>query len=143
MKLVKEHINEYNFQRGLDPKDAMGIGVRAQIVKWFDDLGISSGRYTINDKLNIKFSKDLYLNNTKITSLPDNLSVGGYLDLSNTKITSLPDNLSVGKYLDLNNTKITSLPDNLSVGGYLDLSNTKITNLPDNLSVGGDIYKDF
>jgi len=80
---------------------------------------------------------DLDLSDTPITSLPDNLKVGGYLDLSGTPITSLPDNLKVGGNLDLSGTKITSLPDNLEVGGYLDLSGTKITSLPDNLEVGG------
>ena len=64
----------------------------------------------------------------------------GYLDLRDTPITSLPDNLKVGGSLNLYNTKITSLPDNLKVGGYLDLSNTKITSLPDNLKVGGGLY---
>ena len=99
----------------------------------------------------------LYLENTQITSLPDNLTVGGYLNLENTQITSLPDNLTVGTSLylrgtqitslrdnltvgaslDLENTQITSLPDNLTVGGYLDLRGTQITSLPDNLTVGG------
>jgi hypothetical protein len=74
------------------------------------------------------------LQGTGITSLPDNLSVGGYLDLQDTGITSLPDNLSVGGYLDLQDTGITSLPDNLSVGGYLYLRGTGITSLPENLS---------
>jgi hypothetical protein len=86
----------------------------------------------------------LYKNNIiHIIDLPDNLSVGGYLDLRGTKITSLPDNLSVGGYLDLEGTKITSLPDNLNVGGSLYLGGTKITSLPDNLKVKGEIYKDF
>jgi hypothetical protein len=80
---------------------------------------------------------DLDLRNTPITSLPNNLSVGGGLYLYNTPITSLPDNLKVGGYLYLENTKITSLPDNLKVGGNLDLYNTPITSLPNNLSVGG------
>ena len=83
---------------------------------------------------------DLYLNDTPITSLPDNLKVGGTLYLSNTKITSLPDNLQVGGGLNLGNTKITSLPDNLQVRGWLYLRNTPITSLPDNLKVGGDLY---
>ena len=39
----------------------------------------------------------------------------------------IPDNLSVGGYLDLEGTAITSLPDNLSVGGYLYLQGTAIT----------------
>ena len=74
---------------------------------------------------------------TAITSLPDNLSVGGSLYLQGTAITSLPDNLSVGGYLYLQGTAITSLPDNLSVGDSLYLQGTAITSLPDNLSVGG------
>jgi len=84
-----------------------------------------------------KNNGNLILYGTKITSLPDNLTVGGSLNLRETKITSLPDNLTVGGWLDLYGTQITSLPDNLTVGGWLDLRETKITSLPDNLTVGG------
>ena len=56
----------------------------------------------------------------------EDLNVGGDLDLENTPITSLPDNLKVGGVLYLRNTPITSLPDNLKVGGYLYLSNTPL-----------------
>lgn len=52
----------------------------------------------------------------------------GNLDLSGTQITSLPDNLTVGGWLDLSGTQITALPDNLTVGGSLDLSGTQIRN---------------
>ena len=51
----------------------------------------------------------------------------GDLDLSNTQITSLPDNLEVGGRLNLHNTQITSLPDNLKVGGVIYLRNTPIS----------------
>jgi len=86
-----------------------------------------------NKKLVIQIRKEFDLNDdidlrgTKITSLPDNLSVVGYLDLRGTQITSLPDNISVGDSLDLRGTQITSLPDNLSVGDYLYLRGTQIT----------------
>ena len=43
---------------------------------------------------------------------------GGWLDLYGTRVTSLPDNLTVGGCLDLRSTQITSLPDNLTVGGW-------------------------
>ena len=53
---------------------------------------------------------------------------GGSLYLIGTVITSLPDNLTVGGSIDLEGcTGITSLPDNLTVGGYLDLRGTGIT----------------
>jgi len=85
---------------------------------------------------NLEVGGDLHLNDTKITKLPDNLEVGGDLHLNNTKITELPDNLEVGGDLHLNNTKITELPDNLKLWRSLNISNTKITKLPDNLEVG-------
>ena len=80
---------------------------------------------------------NLDLIGTKITALPDNLTVGGWLNLRGTKITALPDNLTVGGWLDLSGTKITALPDNLTVGDWLYLRGTGITALPDNLTVGG------
>ena len=70
---------------------------------------------------------DLDLYNIKITSLPNNLQVGGFLDLGITKITSLPDNLQVGEDLYLYGTQITSLPDNLKVGGHLNLRKTPLS----------------
>jgi hypothetical protein len=94
----------------------------------------------IQQYINGGSKKDLDLYNTPITSLPNNLKVGGNLDLYNTKITSLPNNLQVGRGLYLYNTPITSLPNNLKVGGNLDLNNTKITSLPNNLQVGGNLY---
>lgn len=85
----------------------------------------------------------LYLCNTDITSLPDNLVVRGDLNLNNTRITSLPDNLVVGGWLDLCDTKIKSLPNNLVVGDCLFLNGTAITSLPDNLIVGADFYLSY
>ena len=108
--------------------------MRQEIEKFRKETGVN---------LIIKDGKPFYggyldLRGTGITALPDNLTVGGYLDLENcTGITALPDNLTVGGYLDLRGTGITALPDNLTVGGYLDLSGTGITALPDNLTVGG------
>jgi len=90
---------------------------------------------TLPDNLSVGGS--LYLSDTQIKALPDNLSVGGSLDLRGTQIKALPDNLSVGGSLYLRDTQIKALPDNLSVGGSLDLSDTQIKALPDNLSVGG------
>ena len=71
---------------------------------------------------------NLDLSYTDIQTLPDNLTVGGWLYLSGTQIQTLPDNLTVGGGLDLRNTKIQTLPDNLTVGGGLYLSGTQIKN---------------
>ena len=83
------------------------------------------------------YSHSIDLGYTEITSLPEGLTVGGYLDLRGTEITRLPEGLIVGGSLDLRGTKITSLPEGLTVGGYLDLRGTEITRLPEELIVGG------
>ena len=141
MKLVREHINEISL--GGSHLKRMGTGWQAIIKKWFDVAGISSKKYTINDDLTIDVIGHLDLSGTPITSLPDNLSVGGSLYLRDTPITSLPDNLSVRGSLYLRGTPITSLPDNLSVGGSLWLEGTPLTSLPKDLKVKGNIIKDF
>jgi len=69
----------------------------------------------------------LNLTNTPITSLPQNLTVGGSLYLSNTPITTLPQGLTVRGYLYLYGTKITSLPQDLIVRRYVDLRNTPLS----------------
>ena len=139
MKLVRESIS---FKRNLDPKEALGIGLKPRIKQWFDEWA-SNAIYTINDDLSIIVEGDLDLRNTQITYLPDNLTIEGSLDLQNTQITKLPDNLTVEGNLYLKNTPITKLPDNLTVKGNLWIKNTKIKSLPDTLKVEGDIYKDF
>ena len=111
-----------------------------------DDLISTDDLYLNNTPIqslpdNLKVYGDLYLNNTPIKSLPDNLKVGGSLFLNDTLgIKSLPDNLKVGRGLYLHNSDIQSLPDNLEVVKSLNLSYTPIQSLPDNLKVGGNLY---
>jgi len=57
--------------------------------------------------------------------------VGGNLWLANTKITSLPEGLTVGGNLYLADTPITSLPKGLTVGGDLYLTNTPLAKQTD------------
>ena len=95
------------------------------------------------DNLTVGVKGSLYLHGcTSLTRLPDNLTVGGYLNLYGcTSLVKLPDNLTVGGNLILYGcTSLTKLPDNLIVKGGLDLSGcTSLTKLPDNLTVNGSI----
>lgn len=52
MKLVKENIN---FERGLDPKEALGIGSKKAIIDWLNSFPyfVSRHNYTINNDLSI------------------------------------------------------------------------------------------
>jgi DNA-binding transcriptional regulator YhcF (GntR family) len=145
-EVVERVVNE--IKKGEMPSDAIFNMINA-IQEKLKKLGINKdiSRRLLNPEYieyfkyldGLKVDDDLYLRNTKITSLPDNLEVGGSLNLEGTPITSLPDNLKVGGDLILEYTLITSLPDNLEVGGSLYLYNTKITSLPDNLKVGGSL----
>ena len=82
-----------------------------------------------NKDLNVK--GDLFLRNSKITSLPEGLKVGGDLDLGWTIITSLPKGLEVGGILDLYWTNITSLPKGLKVDDYLNIRETTLLEYTD------------
>ncbi|EPA1082888.1 hypothetical protein ACQZ6X_003390 [Escherichia coli] len=87
-------------------------------------------QHTVSDNGNITVTHNLDLEDVSgVDALPDNLTVGGWLDLEGTSITALPDNLTVGGRLDLEGTSITALPDNLTVGGSLYLRPEKITNV--------------
>ena len=70
--------------------------------------------------------RDLWLDDTPIQSLPNDLKVKGTLSLPYTPIKDLPNNLTV-KNLILHDIPIKSLPDNLTVKGDLDLSNTPLS----------------
>ena len=108
-----------NFERGQDPRHTLKIGQRALIDEWFERWATMS-KYTVNENLNIKVFDNLYFISYKVTFLPNNLSVEGNLNLcNNTQLTSLPDNLTVRGWLDINGTSISSLPDSLKVGGKI------------------------
>ena len=69
----------------------------------------------------------LYLNNTAIAELPEELKeVYGNFDISNTQISKLNDNLVVYNSIFLCNTSIEELPEGLIVGSWLNLSNTNL-----------------
>ena len=113
-------------------------------LRYFGDISTPQDRFVTWNIL-LKFTNgrkfiildDLDLRRTRITSLGNLQSVGGYLDLYNTLIKSLGNLQSVGGYLDLNRTPITSLGNLQSVGGHLYLSETPIKSLGNFQSVGG------
>ena len=108
----------FEFTRGGDPLDTLGIGYKGKIHKFFDDLGVDRDDYNIKDK-QIKFTSILNLENkTNLIELPDNLIVISSLNLKNCiKLIKLPNNLFILNYLSIQYcTKIVELPDDLDVG---------------------------
>jgi len=141
MKLVKDNL--FEFTRGNDPLNTLGIGYKAKIQKFFDDLGVNRDDYNIEDKQIIfKNTLDL-IDCTSLVELPDNLFIIGDLDLIDCiNLVKLPDNLTVGSCLNLDGCiSLKEIPDNLDVAGYLSIEGCyKILKLPDNLQVISHIY---
>ena len=98
---------------------------------------------TYPDGTQYRHKYDLYLIDSSITKLPNDLYVEYSLNLRDSKqLTKLPDKLHVEGNLILENCKqLTKLPDNLHVEGSLILDRCKqITELPNKLFVGGDLF---
>jgi hypothetical protein len=140
---LKESIE---FERGIEPKDAMKIGKKAQIEKWFNDRGISPNDYEILDDLSVIIDRDLDLYHRKnVTYFPtNNMTIKGCLDLDGTDVSELPDILIVRDWMDIRHTSIKTLPKGLSVGDDLVIRGTLITSISDKTHVGKSIfaYKD-
>ena len=88
---------------------------------------------------NLEFSE------SPITSLPDNLKVGGDLSLVECpNIINLPQNLTVGGLLDLTGSvKVNALPKGLSVGKNVFASSTSIDSISPDIQVKGSLYVDY
>ena len=83
---------------------------------------------------------DVHLALKKLRRMPPNMRIhDGDLLLSGEGITSLPDNLTVNGYLYLDNNPITQLPENLTVNGNLYLQHNAITKIPASLVVNGTL----
>ena len=129
MRLVKESLNE--FGKGNNPMTTLGLGYKASIIKFFENLGYITNKdkygnkfYTIEDDNTIIVNGDLniymglMLFKIKLLidtmfELPDNLIIKGDLVLTTVPIKKLPNNLTVEGILYLNYTNITELPNDL------------------------------
>ena len=110
-------INE--FVRGGDPLETLGIGYKAKIHKFFDDIGVDRRDYIL-DNNNIYYARNLNLTNCNITELPENLTIRGNLNLNhNENFKNLPNNLHIKGDLDIRYTKITKFPEIISVASYI------------------------
>jgi len=111
---------------------------------WFkslEKLKLIEELETLPDGVQYKYEDNLYLNNSNIKKLPNDLHVDGSLYLKDTNITELPNKLYVNGYFYIRETSIEELPNDLHVVGSLDLDDCKkLTKLPDYLYVGLNLY---
>ena len=103
MKLVRENLN---FERTDNPFRNLGIGRRAQIEKWLEEMGVEN--YTINDDLTIDVNGNVNLNYKNLNSFPSFIKFGKierYFDCGYNYLTSLkgcPQKVNLGFYCNHN-----------------------------------------
>ena len=89
---------------------------------------------------NLTLYGDLFVNDSKIESLPENLSVYN-LQISSTNISEIPESIKVNGFLYANYTKIRKIPASISsLEGTLSLVGSDIEYLPENISITGDLF---
>jgi hypothetical protein len=92
MRLVRESLNEMNFQKKRDPFSALGIG-KIQVIKdWLNEMGVED--YTINDNLTIDVKDNTGLSFFKkgLTKFPDFIQfneISGSFICKKNNLTSL------------------------------------------------------
>ena len=136
-KEVNSIIDYYNDDQDKDSLDLSGSDPDDDDEDEFSTSKLSlSGDFKIPDTLK-KVKGGLYLSNTGVTKLPDNLTIGEYInDYSNSKLDisyckrlkALPKGLKVARIYAYNNGLI-EIPDDVQCI-YLDLQYTRVKQLP-------------
>ena len=74
----------------------------------------------LNNYIQNNCKGDLYLANTPIKKLPENIKIiNGDLDIRHTNISQLPNNLIICDTLNISYTNISVLPDDIIIYGDL------------------------
>ena len=136
-KEVNSIIDYYNDDQDKDSLDLSGSDPDDDDEDEFSTSKLSlSGDFILPDTLK-KVKGGLYLSNTGVTKLPDNLTIGEYInDYSNSKLDisyckrlkALPKGLKVARIYAYNNGLI-EIPDDVQCI-YLDLQYTRVKQLP-------------
>jgi hypothetical protein len=134
---MKYIINEHQYNLLLEQEEQI---LRVPFVAFGNDWDVlqrflerrGNPPYEIMDDLNLSYSK--------IESLGNLTSVGGYLIIGLGNIESLGNLTSVGGHVMFLNTNITSLGNLTSVGGDINVGgNKKLKSLGNLTSVGGNL----
>jgi hypothetical protein len=138
-KAVNKIIDDYNANKNKDDLDISGPSIDDDYDPDYDyntsDLNLS-GEFIIPDTLK-KVEGGLDLENSNVTKLPDNLTIGDYindysysrLDISYCKrLKALPKGLKVAR-IDAYNNGLIEIPDDIQCI-YLNLQYTRIKQLP-------------
>jgi len=113
IKLVYESLNElYKFEKKSDPLSSLGVGKKALIEKWLDEMKLSNSSH-INDDYTINYAGSVDLWNKKLDKLPDYIQfnkVYGKFNIGKNNLTSLKGcPLFVAGFFACNNNQLKNL----------------------------------
>ena len=126
MKLVKESIS---FQRGIDPKETLGIGQKYLIEKWLEEMKIKD--YIIRDDMTIDVGA-VELRDKGIVMLPEYIKFNrvGEFQIRRNKLISLRGSPEyVETFFVCDNNQLTSLKYSPKECGYFSCTGNLLTSL--------------
>jgi len=107
--IVRESIS---FQRGVDPKDALGIGKRYLIEQWLDKMGILN-KCIINADLTINSNSNIKISHKDLVKFPEYIQfnkANAFFSVQNNNLISLRGcPIYVKMMFSCSNNNLTSL----------------------------------
>lgn len=131
---------------GLKQVNLLNVSRCEKLQKLPEDLLVITDLYIDHSGIvrlpeNLMVGNGFRASNTDLETIPANVRIGGSVDLSYCKkLSSLPKEWIVNGFLGLAHTCLHKLPEYLTVKGNLDLMFTEIEFLPSTIRVGGEMH---
>ncbi|MFW6311276.1 MAG: hypothetical protein ACOC1K_03470 [Nanoarchaeota archaeon] len=157
--IVRENL--YEFERGMDPKRALGISRIDKIIDWLEKNS-PNARYQIGDNFKVTIFGNIYIEegeswipsdmiidgdfiahikDNNIKKIPDNIKVYGSIDfLSSHSLEEIGDNFYSKDYAGFSMTSLKKIGKNCHIGGNLFLNQSPISYLPNDIRVEGNLH---
>jgi hypothetical protein len=118
-----------SFKKQYDPLVSLGVGQRALITKWLDEMGVEN--YTIKDDLTIDVDGHVYLHSKNLDKFPSYIKFGkvrGYFDCDDNQLVSLEGSpMEVGNGFYCGSNQLVSLEGSpMKVGNNFWCYNNKV-----------------
>jgi len=139
-------VERHSFTRGMDPGEAMDVGLRVKIKAWLDDAEIK--HYTINDDLTVDVDGNVDLRNRMETEFPSHVRFGmvteGFYCAGNSLVSLVGCPKIVGGNFNCDHNLLVSLEESpKTVVGYFSCSHNRLKSLGGSPKmVGGNFYCD-
>jgi len=131
-KLINESLNKYSFEKKTNPLVSLGVGKKAIISKWLDEMDVKN--YNINDDYTININGDLDLSNKDLYKFPDYIQFNKVLGSFWLYDNYLENLKGCPNFVEVNFNCSSNVLNSLEgcpeyVGGWFDCGNNHLTSL--------------